>query len=296
VFCRHTEDAIVQFQGQRGLRVDGICDATTWAALIEAGYRLGDRLLMLRSPNLRGDDVVDLQTRLCRLGFDAGRIDGILGRDTAQALEEFQRNIGMPADGICGPETILMLERLGGRSGDGPGVAAVRELERLRDARRSLTDCRVVVGQFGGLSSLARASTHLLRHAGAVVMSVDEPDAVAQARAANGFGADVYLGLDASSDDRITIAYYAVPAFESLGGRSLAGEIGQEIRRSWPEAHGQVVGMRLPVLRETKMPAVLCSMSPIREAVDRAPILARSFLDAMTRWREQPFGQLTERA
>jgi N-acetylmuramoyl-L-alanine amidase len=292
VFCRDTEEAVSRFQEGRGLRADGVCDHTTWAALVEAGYRLGDRLLVLKSPNLRGDDVADLQTRLCRLGFDAGRIDGIFGWATAHALEEFQRNTDMPVDGVCGPETILMLDRLGGRTGDGPGVAAVRELERLRDARRTLTDCRIVVGQFGGLSSIARATSHQLRHAGAVVMSVDEPDAVAQARAANGFGADVYVGLDADAADTVRIAYYAVPTFESLGGRSLAEHVADELARVWPAGQLRVVGMRLPVLRETKMPAVLCTLAPVREAVERAPDVARALLESLTAWRAQPLGRL----
>ena len=52
-------------------------------------------------------------------------------------------------------------------------------------------------------------------------MTLDEPDGSAQAQAANRFGADLYLGL-APTDEAVTIAYYAVPGFESVGGRRLA--------------------------------------------------------------------------
>ena len=45
---------------------------------------------------LRGDDVLDLQHQLNALGFDAGRDDGIFGPHTADALREFQRNVGVP--------------------------------------------------------------------------------------------------------------------------------------------------------------------------------------------------------
>ena len=48
-------------------------------ALIEAGWRLGDRLLVLAAPQLRGDDVTELQDALNQLGFDCGRPDGIFG-------------------------------------------------------------------------------------------------------------------------------------------------------------------------------------------------------------------------
>ena len=93
-FCPATEDAVRAFQTGRGLRCDGRCDEQTWTALVEASWKLGDRLLFLTSPNLRGDDVAELQSRLGRLGFDCGRVDGILGPSTARALEEFQSNCG----------------------------------------------------------------------------------------------------------------------------------------------------------------------------------------------------------
>src|SRR5205807_2860203 len=64
VFGSATEEAVRAFQGKRGLRVDGLCGAQTWAALVEAGWRLGDRLLYQASPFLRGDDVAELQRRL----------------------------------------------------------------------------------------------------------------------------------------------------------------------------------------------------------------------------------------
>ena len=59
------------FQHRSGLEVTGVCDGPTWSVLVEAGYHLGDRLLYLRTPMLRGDDV----TALC-LDWHGG-----LGRD-----------------------------------------------------------------------------------------------------------------------------------------------------------------------------------------------------------------------
>src|SRR5690606_34344697 len=97
-----TVEAVRTFQEQRGLRVDGICGPETWGALIESGFRLGDRLLYLCTPMLRGDDVAELQRRLNALGFDAGREDGILGPDTERAIGAFQRDAGLAIDKVAG--------------------------------------------------------------------------------------------------------------------------------------------------------------------------------------------------
>ena len=81
--------------------------------------------------------MAELQRRLGRLGFDAGRVDGIFGPLTARALDDFQRNVGLPPDGICGYETVHALQRLGDRM-TGPSIATVREAEQLRRAPRTL--------------------------------------------------------------------------------------------------------------------------------------------------------------
>ena len=136
-FCAATAEPRSRPSRQRaGLPADGICDAPTWTALVEAGYRLGDRLLYLRSPMLRGDDVAELQRHLGALGFDAGRVDGIFGpahRTTRSS--EFQRNVGLTTDGVCGPETARRprppRRARRGRDQRSPASASAR---RLRDA------------------------------------------------------------------------------------------------------------------------------------------------------------------
>ena len=190
MYCPATVAAVAAFQATRGLRSDGVCDEHTWTALVEASWKLGDRSLYLTAPNLRGDDVAELQDRLARLGFDCGRVDGIFGPRTARALEDFQSNCGLFADAVCGQDTVRALVRVGSQSGTGPGVAVVRERERLRHGWGSIAESRVVLGQFGGLSAITRSLARDLRLLGATVMPLDEPDAVAQAIAANHFAAD----------------------------------------------------------------------------------------------------------
>lgn len=52
--------------------------------------------------------VLDVQHYLNLLGYDAGGEDGIMGHQTEQAIRLFQRDAGIPADGI--PSTSLLAE------------------------------------------------------------------------------------------------------------------------------------------------------------------------------------------
>ena len=278
------------FQRERGLHVSGACDEQTWLTLVEAGFTLGDRLVLLGAPHQRGDDVATLQSALNHLGFDCGRPDGIMGPATARALEDFQRNSGLTADGVCGVHTLRMLELVSRQSGTGPGVAVVRENESMTP-HASLSTLRIVVGQFGGLSSISRSLARALRDAGATVISTDEYEAAAHAAAANRFGASLYIGFEARSDERSIVSYFAVPTFESIGGRTLASQTVDHLQQELAVAP-ELRGMRLPVLRETRMPAVLCSLGPVREVVDATDAITVAIVAAIVAWAESP---LTDR-
>src|SRR5688572_25343905 len=105
-FAQGTQVAVQEFQKARGLDVDGIVGPDTWRSLYEAGYRLGDRMLFLRRPMKRGEDVSEIQSRLSSLGFDVGKVDGIFGPKTEEAIIEFQHNRNLAEDGKAGPEVV----------------------------------------------------------------------------------------------------------------------------------------------------------------------------------------------
>lgn len=283
-----TDVAVRRFQERRGLRVDGVCGRQTWSSLVEAGYRLGDRFLYLRSPMLRGDDVADLQRLLGALGFDAGRVDGMLGEHSAAALTEFQRNAGLTTDGICGAATVAELARLGSRADRAANVARTREVEVLRTEPRHLVGRRIVVGETGGLAALADAVGGTLAAAGAVTVVLHHPDESAQAAATNEFGAGVYLGLGVLDTPGRRAAYYATDDFHSVGGRLLAGLLLDELPSPPLGARRQSVGMRLPILRETRMPAVVCELGPIEALVEHAAMVGAGLSRAITRWATAP--------
>jgi lysozyme family protein len=112
VFLGATLSAVRTFQRSHALAEDGMVGPDTWAALVDATFKLGDRLLYLRLPYLHGRDVRVLQSALNALGFACGRPDAIFGPFTERAVREFQRNTGQPADGIVGTETVRSVENL----------------------------------------------------------------------------------------------------------------------------------------------------------------------------------------
>jgi membrane-bound lytic murein transglycosylase B len=60
---------------------------------------------------LSRNTVIDLQTRLARLGFYTDEADGLLGPKTRSAVRMFQKQIGMPADGHPTPQLVARLQQ-----------------------------------------------------------------------------------------------------------------------------------------------------------------------------------------
>ncbi len=112
VFLGATAQAVREFQLRHNLAEDGLVGDRTWSALVDASFALGDRMLYLRLPHLHGHDVTVLQQALNALGFACGEVDGIFGAFTERAAREFQRNAGLAADGIVGPNTVRTITNL----------------------------------------------------------------------------------------------------------------------------------------------------------------------------------------
>ena len=282
-YASGTSDAVRSFQSDHGLEPSGICDGHTWAALVEAGFALGDRLLCLTTPMMRGDDVADLQRRLGALGFDAGKVDGIYGPESAGALAEFQRNAGLTVDAIFGPDELQVLERLGHR-GDGL-VAELRELAALRWSARTLSQLKVVVAERGGLDALAGAVGQVLRRHGAEIVVLHHPDGSELAQQANATKAAVFVELASlGTEAGCRCSYYRGYSTASPAGQDLAERLSAGVAEALAVDDLGVHGMAIPVLRETRMPAVVCEAGPTRALVNRSPAVADAVADALERW------------
>ena len=55
----------------------------------------------------RGKEVLDVQSRLCSLGYDVGTdgVDGYFGEDTKSGILLFQQDSGLIADGVVAENT-----------------------------------------------------------------------------------------------------------------------------------------------------------------------------------------------
>ncbi|MDW8802043.1 M14 family metallopeptidase [Clostridium sp. A1-XYC3] len=105
-------------------------------------YRLGSR----------GTEVMEIQAVLSKIGYNPGPIDGVYGRQTEEAVRQFQRDNGLTADGIVGPATYNALERFM----LGYDVYTIRPGDTLYDiARRYYTQVYKIIVANPGIEPFA---------------------------------------------------------------------------------------------------------------------------------------------
>jgi N-acetylmuramoyl-L-alanine amidase len=280
-FGPNTELALRSFQQQRGLLVDGIVGANTWRELVEAGYALGDRRLYLREPPFRGDDVLALQVKLNLLGFNAGAERGVYDDNVERGLLDFQKNAGLPPDGIVGESTLMKLEALR-KAESGREGKKIPERDGGYVEARSLTGQTILIdpGHGGpdeghvaadGLAekdvtlALGTRLAELLRAEGCRVHITREGDEAAPLYArtelANAFGAAYVLSLHCDFNEaplaRGSACYYFQRShYYSEHGRRLAECIGARLDAIGPGHHG-CFGRNYGILRECRAIAVL---------------------------------------
>lgn len=307
VFDEACDSAVRHFQQSRGLTVDGIVGTGTWNSLEEAAWQLGDRILDVASPLLRGDDVTVLQHRLLQLGFAVGRVDGFFGPVTSAALAEFQSNMGLPADGVAGPSMFKALERLspvvsGGRAD------ALRDQERLREAGPRLAGKLVVIDPSRGgddpgaqvngrteaevMFSLATTLADRLAEAGVGTLLTRDrgsnPASRERAQFANSHHADVLLSLhvdrtDSPAANGVATYFYGSDwhPVRSVVGEQLAELINKEICARTRMGNNRSHPKSWDLLRFTAMAAVQIDLGYLGNAGDAGRLAEPQFLDSV---------------
>ena len=164
-FGSSTASAVAKFRLDHGITLGTEVDTTTWSALVDEGYQMGDRTLYLRLPNFHGSDVRFLQNCLNILGFSCGEADGYYGVHTEAAVKQFQESQGILADGMAFPDTFDAVERLrhvwAGKPASGPhpmgGMGFARAAGVLENVQLSITAedpiSRNIAGRIWNLAS-----------------------------------------------------------------------------------------------------------------------------------------------
>lgn len=150
-----TAKAVSGFRAASGLAAGDEVDSICWSALVDASYKLGDRTLYLRLPNFHGADVRALQQALNVLGFACGIDDGYFGPHTEAALQQFQENVGLFADGMAFQDTFNYIKRLHHVWKDKPSVVNIDSEARSGFARAASVLEHVSVA-VGGEDAIAR--------------------------------------------------------------------------------------------------------------------------------------------
>ncbi len=291
-FGPNTELAVKAFQQQRLLYADGVVGDNTWMELVEAGDTLGDRLLYLRQPPMRGDDVLAIQQILDELGFDCGAEDGIFRQQTEDALIEFQRNTGLNTDGMVGEATIAQLKRLKKATPEGKktvpdrhdGYVKLVGLRGLRVAVDALRGGNDMGGRgVAGLLekdinlSVAQAVRRLLAEAGADVTLVRESDVAMspyeRADAAHAFSPEIYLSIAHGWDRDPEVAgaatyYFRRATYVAESGKRLAGYIVKSLVEGLNRVDLHTHGRSYACLREIPCVAVLVEPGFISNAYE----------------------------
>ncbi len=117
-----TETAVSSFQKKNSLPVNGRADSVTQQTLFEKSVlnsRGKRQSVKIVAPTLevnaklklkdRGQPVEKLQKALKDLGYYTGRIDGVYGKGTKNAVVAFQKANKLRADGVAGSQTLGLL-------------------------------------------------------------------------------------------------------------------------------------------------------------------------------------------
>lgn len=267
-FGEDTQRAVADFQRAKGLDVDGVVGPDTWRSLYEAGYRLGDRLLFLRRPMIRGEDVAELQSRLNALGFEAGKTDGIYGPDTETAVIDFQHNRHLAEDGRVGPEVVTELY-LVTRGELKEGRQAIRESEWLRMLPETVAGARVFLDadcrdpdEARETWEAASATALAIQDAGGLPMMSRSNDTQLperlRARRANRMGSDLIVAFRLNREGEDCVFYFASEHSSSRAGQAMAEAIGSALG-------ARVEGRAFAMLKETRAPAAVVALRTLDE-------------------------------
>ena len=290
-----TVKAIKKFQQDRGLVVTGFIDDETWLELTGAGYKIGDRLLYLKNPPFRGDDVKTLQSWLKTLGFYKFNENGIFCENTHKALTEFQKNMKLKTDSILGGETLHHLKNLkrmidSHSSSNYPYIKNFKDLKDsegfkvIFDYGENFNDITANLNHFKDkiyiCKSIAGYCRDMLLHLGIESdFTVREDDNLSlflldRIKNANNSNADILISLNLGYScepeaNGSSCFYFKGSKSYSITGKLIANLIQDKLVKNLGLVDCRVHGANYAILKETIMTAVLVEPAFLSNQFDR---------------------------
>lgn len=297
IFGPETENAVKRFQQDRSISVTGIVDDECWQELVDAGYTIGERMLYLKEPPFRGDDVKTLQLWLKTLGFFKNDESGIFDKNTRKALVEFQKNMKLNPDGILGGDTLIHLNSLKRiinekKSSNFPLVKDLKKKKRSRkkiildygefpaDGEEKGKPC--LKNKILNCSQIANGCRRLLEEEGFdVFITIDEskkiiPGLYSRIKKANKSKGDLLVSINLNycmdSNACGSSCYYfkGLKSF-SIGGKKIADLIQDKLVKKLNMTDCRVHGTSYAILKDTNMTSVLVEpgfISNVSEAIN----------------------------
>lgn len=109
IFGNNTKNAVMKFQRTYGITADGIVGKTTQDAINMTVTRKNKGVL---SRGQISNDVRTVQSNLKKIGLLSDNADGVFGKNTENAVIQFQKKYGLTADGLVGTKTKNKLEQV----------------------------------------------------------------------------------------------------------------------------------------------------------------------------------------
>ena len=139
-----TVKAVELFQKDHGLRVTGVADDATQAAIRQAkgGTRQGGGVLIAEGNT--GGTLITYQQILQAKGYLKGGVDGRYGPGTVKAVSDFQKASGLPVSGVIDESTASALQAADPKLGQKVNAEMARQAQARKSSSQKVTSAPAV--------------------------------------------------------------------------------------------------------------------------------------------------------
>ena len=236
------------------------------------------------------------------MGFACGKEDGTFGAETDRAVREFQSNLGLRSDGVCGPSTYRSLGQLRRTVGQ-ESSQEVRDRIALQNAKTGIQGKVIVLdpgsasanpSMDAGLLSVevaGRLERRLIPLGAQVIITTpltpsdeEPPEEAARAKICNELSADLVISLTSFNQEHEPTGVNAYYFGRDGGSHSVPGKLmatmllerlGEDTGRPWTEPQPRT----WDILRHTRMPAVRISLGNTHDPSDAVALSESAQLD-----------------